>query len=119
MNDRKYELVVILNGELTNEEIEDYTQKIIDAVNKSGAVISKTEKWGKRRLAYAVKKSKKGYYLYFHFQSDPTKIKDIDRTLKYLDVVNRHMIILRTKKISDSPASDQNNFDEKENMGAV
>ena len=119
MNDRNYELVAILNGELTNEEIEDHTQKVLDAINKHDATVSKTEKWGKRRLAYAVKKSKKGYYLYIHFQSEPSKIKDIDRSLKYLDVVNRHMIVLITKKISDSSISDQNNFDEKEKKGAL
>ena len=102
MDVRDYELLAILYSELTNEEAEEQAQKVSDCITKINAVISKVEKWGKRRLAYAVKKSRKGYYLYTQFQADPFKIKDLDRSLKYLDIVNKHMIVLKTKKALDS-----------------
>ncbi|MGA1868741.1 MAG: 30S ribosomal protein S6 [bacterium] len=117
MNVRDYELLAILYSELTNEEADEQIQKISDSLNKIEAVVVKVEKWGKRRLAYAVRKSKKGYYIYIHFQADPERIKDLDKNLKYLDIVNKYMIVSKANKSFDSSAhSSQYNMIGKEQM---
>lgn len=51
------------------------------------------DRWGKRRLAYAVKKFTDGFYVLINFEAAPAEIKEIDRVLKINDEVLRHLIV--------------------------
>ncbi|OGW73910.1 MAG: 30S ribosomal protein S6, partial [Nitrospirae bacterium RIFOXYC2_FULL_44_7] len=64
-----YENIVILNASLSDEEIETASGKIKDLITNSGGEILKTDVWGRRKLAYEIKKQKKGFYLLLVFKS--------------------------------------------------
>lgn len=75
-----YEGLFIIKPDLKEEDVKNIFKSIGEAVTKIGGVIKKEESWGKKQLAYPVKKFKEGYYykLDFTAQSDSiTKLEEI------------------------------------------
>lgn len=90
---RKYEIVYILK--LQEEEALDALVAKFDAVITSqGGTIEKTDRWGKRRLAYPIQDLNEGYYVLQHFVGEPTVVTELDRVLKISDELLRHMIVV-------------------------
>ena len=79
-----YENIVILNASLGDEEIETASGKIKDLITNSGGEILNTEVWGRRKLAYEIKKQKKGFYLLLVFKSPSAAIKNLKTIIKSL-----------------------------------
>ena len=88
----KYEVMFIVKTaeeEATNAVIE----KVEALIARVGGTVEKVDRWGKRRLAYAVKKFTDGFYVLINFEAAPAEIKEIDRVLKINDEVLRHLIV--------------------------
>ena len=88
----KYEVMFIVKPteeEATNAVIE----KVEALIARVGGTVEKVDRWGKRRLAYAVKKFTDGFYVLINFEAAPAEIKEIDRVLKINDEVLRHLIV--------------------------
>ena len=62
-------------------------------LTNNGAVIDKTDRWGKRKLAYLIDDLAEGYYVLVDFSAEPAAVKELDRVMKITDEVMRHMII--------------------------
>lgn len=93
-----YENIVILNASLSDEELEAATGKIRDLITNSGGEILKTEVWGRRKLAYEIKRHKKGFYVLFLFKSAPAFVKKLEGFYKVTDTVIRYMVVRPDKK---------------------
>lgn len=93
-----YENIVILNASLGDEEIETASGKIKDLITNSGGEILNTEVWGRRKLAYEIKKQKKGFYLLLVFKSPSAAIKKLEDYYKVFDPVVKYMVIKLEKK---------------------
>ena len=94
---RKYEILFIvrpLDEEATNAVIEKFS-KLIAA---NGGEIVKEDRWGKKRLAYDIKKESEGYYVLFYTNCEPNCINECDRVMKITDEVLKHMIVRSTEK---------------------
>lgn len=88
----KYEVMFIVKPaeeKATNAVIE----KVEALIARVGGTVEKVDRWGKRRLAYAVKKFTDGFYVLINFEAAPAEIKEIDRVLKINDEVLRHLIV--------------------------
>lgn len=94
-----YENIVILNASLSDEEIETATGKIRDLIANAGGVLLKTDVWGRKKLAYEIKKHKKGFYLLFLFQAPSSLIKKLEDYYKVYDPVVKFMVIRLDKKM--------------------
>ena len=90
----KYEVMFILNPELSEEDTQSVIVKFKDLIAGSGEVENLTE-WGKRRLAYLIQDFTEGYYVIIDFASNPDFPMELDRVMKINDSIIRHMI---TKK---------------------
>jgi small subunit ribosomal protein S6 len=75
------------------EEVDQITQIICELIKTEGGEILKLEKWGKRKLAYEVKKERYGFYIYIYFTSLPPVSKKIERRLNIHEKVIRRMIV--------------------------
>ena len=85
----KYEVMFIVKP-----AEEEATNAVIEAlIARVGGTVEKVDRWGKRRLAYAVKKFTDGFYVLINFEAAPAEIKEIDRVLKINDEVLRHLIV--------------------------
>jgi len=95
---RKYELLTIINADLSDEEIENMGEKISQGIKKEGGDVVGLDKWGKRRLAYEIKKAKRGFYLLHQFSCEPQAIREIEKGLKFIDGVERFMTLVLPEK---------------------
>jgi small subunit ribosomal protein S6 len=87
---RNYELMVILDPELEERTIAPSLDRFLSVVTKAGGTV-KTEIWGRRRLAYEIKKQVEGIYAIVTIESEPAAVAELDRQL------NLNESVLRTK----------------------
>jgi small subunit ribosomal protein S6 len=90
---RHYELMVILDPELEERTVAPTMEKFLDVVRKSGGSVENTETWGRRRLAYEIKKKTEGIYVVVDMTATPETVKELDRQL------NLNESVLRTKLV--------------------
>ena len=90
---RNYEAMYILKAGSDDEAITATVTKFEDVVKNGGGEIVKTDRWGKRRLAYEVNGVNEGYYILMTFKSPSSAAQELERILKIHDDVVRHLII--------------------------
>ena len=87
-----YEVVYVLDPAQGEEAVAATVAKF-QTLAEQNATDVVVDEWGKRRLAYAVKKFTDGFYVLINFEAAPAEIKEIDRVLKINDEVLRHLIV--------------------------
>lgn len=88
-----YELVFILNANLNEDDFSRVLGKVNDLVTKFGGTISETIPWGKRKLAYPIRKQTEGNYVLEKIQINQTALKELDANLKLSEDVLRYLFI--------------------------
>ncbi len=88
-----YETVFVLHPELSEEEVEATIQNVSKLLTDKGAEIINIDRGGKRRLAYAIRKQRYGYYNLIHFRAVPTALVEMDRFYHLSERVIRDMTI--------------------------
>ena len=88
---RPYEILVILNAALADEESAALLTQLGETVKGLGAEITKVENWGKRRLAYDIAKQREGTYAVIEVSAEPAMIKEFERQLKLNESVLRFL----------------------------
>ena len=89
----KYEGIVILKADLPEKELEQEYSKVEDAIKKHEGKIEKSERWGKKRLSYGIKKFRDGFFLYLIFDAMPKSIKPLIELFKLNDNILRTQIV--------------------------
>ena len=90
---RHYELMVILDPELEERTVTPSLDKFLNVVRKGGGNVENVDIWGRRRLAYEIKKKTEGIYAVVDMTATPDIAKELDRQL------NLNEAVLRTKLI--------------------
>ena len=90
----KYEVLYILNPNLTEEETQAIVEKFKTLIEQNGTV-DEMEEWGKRKLAYEINYLTEGYYVLVKFTSGPELPAELDRILGITDGVIRSLVTLR------------------------
>ena len=98
MTKRHYESVVILNATLEDDQIETTLTRIQEILKSNGAEISEVEKWGRKRLAYPIQKSKSGYYVIFRFEAPSDSIAELERIYRLDETIVRYLNITLGKR---------------------
>src|SRR2546430_5784365 len=91
--DRQYELVYILPPDSTEQQVAEIHDQIASVVTRLHGAIDRTENWGRKRLAYDIGHHKEGVYVLDAINGSGDLMKELDRRLKVLDQVMRHMIV--------------------------
>ncbi len=101
-----YENLLIIDPALDDKETEKTIDRVRDVITKSGGEILKTDKWGRRRLAYPIKKHADGFYTLLLFKAPSSSIAEIERLFKVLDSVLKFIIVkLKKKEIANIEAA--------------
>jgi small subunit ribosomal protein S6 len=79
MQTNVYESAVMINAALDDEQIQALISRIKEIITNNGGEIREIEDWGRKRLAYVVKKSKVGYYAIFRFNAPSSLIAKLER----------------------------------------
>ena len=90
----KYEVLYVLNPNLTEEETQAIVEKFKTLIEQNGTV-DEMEEWGKRKLAYEINYLTEGYYVLVKFTSGPELPAELDRILGITDGVIRSLVTMR------------------------
>jgi small subunit ribosomal protein S6 len=103
MSGRQYELVYILPPDTTEQQAAELHEQIEAVVSRMNGQIEKSENWGRRKLAYEIGHFKEGMYVLEVINGSGELMKELDRRLKVLDQVVRHMVVRvdEEKKVVD------------------
>jgi small subunit ribosomal protein S6 len=93
MSDRQYELVYILPPDSTEEQVAEVHEVVSSVVSRLNGHIEKTDNWGRRKLAYEIGPFKEGVYVLEVINGSGELMKELDRRLKVLDQVFRHIVV--------------------------
>ena len=97
-----YENIIILDAALSDEEAEAAITKIKDHILGHGGEVLKVDIWGRKKLAYEIKKHKKGLYVLLFYKTPPATVKKIEEFYKVFDAVLKYIIIkLSAKQVHD------------------
>jgi len=84
---KKYETIFILDPDLEEEQTQSVIEKIKGIITQTNGEILKVEDWGKRKLAYEVKKKSKGHYFLIHFLGTAALLSELERNFRVMDAV--------------------------------
>jgi len=90
---RNYELLYIIRPDAESDTVQAVTEKFQGIITSGGGEITKHEVWGKRRLAYEIRKFREGIYVLVQFKAQPAVVAELDRVLRITDEVMRHIIV--------------------------
>ena len=90
---RDYEAMYILKSELDEEAISAAITRFEDVVKNGNGEIVKTDRWGKRRLAFEVDGKNDGFYVLMSFKSEKEATQELERLLRLNDDIIRHLVI--------------------------
>lgn len=88
-----YESAVLINAALDDEQISGIIARIKEAIANNGGEIREIENWGRKRLAYMVKKSKIGYYVIFRFDAPSNIVAKLERFYSLDEHILRFLIV--------------------------
>ena len=90
---REYETIFILRPDTNQDGIQLVNTRVKGVIDQMGGRLLKLNNWGKRKLAYEVKKQLKGIYLYWQYLGTPGVVEEIERNLRMLDSVIRYYTV--------------------------
>ncbi|HCT65771.1 MAG TPA: 30S ribosomal protein S6 [Lachnospiraceae bacterium] len=94
----KYELALVLRPDLEEEAKVAESQKVQDLITRFEGTIEKIDDWGKRRLAYPIKKVNEGFFSFISFEADGSAPAEIESRIRIMENVLRYLIIRKDAK---------------------
>jgi small subunit ribosomal protein S6 len=106
---RPYEILVIVDPRPTDEDVAALLTQLGEQLKGLGADVTKVENWGKRRLAYDIRKQREGTYAVFDVSAEPSMVKEFERLLKLnenaLRFLSTRVSIRKKARSATSPAT--------------
>jgi small subunit ribosomal protein S6 len=115
---REFETIFILRPDTNQDGIQLVNTRVRSVIDQMGGKLLKLDNWGKRKLAYEVKKQLKGIYLYWQYLGTPGVVEEIERNLRMLDAVIRYYTVKVDEDV-DPNARPQGVDDETFNKAAT
>ena len=98
MSNRYYETTIIVDSILEDEKVDAIITRYNNFFTKNGGEVVKTDKWGRRKLTYPIKKRTTGSYVTFEFTAEPSIITKLERAYHLDDDVLRFLTVSYDKK---------------------
>ena len=89
----KYELALVVNAKLEDEERLATVEKAKEYITRFGGVITNVDDWGKKRLAYEIQKSHEAYYYFIQFESDSVCPNEVEAHVRIMEPVIRYLCV--------------------------
>lgn len=90
---RKYEVMLILPADADEATVKVAVERISKVIGSAEGEVTKTDTWGRRRLAFEIDKRTEGYYVVVDMTADPTVITELERVLHLADEVVRYKVL--------------------------
>jgi len=89
---RDYEVIFIVHPDLDENALKGVVEKVQGWITGSGGTLVQTDVWGKRHMAYTIRKQREGQYVYVHVQMAPSSTSELERNLRFLEPVMRFLV---------------------------
>ena len=93
MSDRTYEILFIADPNLSEPDVDALATHVQGYIEKEGGRVTKVEKWGKKRLAYVIKKQREAYYVLLVAEGGPNLTREVERRLRVTDGVVKFITV--------------------------
>jgi small subunit ribosomal protein S6 len=90
---RTYEVMVILDPSLEERTVGPSLDKYLNVIRKDGGSVESVDIWGRRRMAYEIKKNQEGIYAVVNLTAEPDTVKELDRQLTLNESILRTKVI--------------------------
>jgi small subunit ribosomal protein S6 len=104
---REYETIYILRPDSTNDVIAQVNGKVRTLIETGGGTLLKVDNWGKRKLAYEVKKQLKGIYLFFSYLGTAGLVEELERNLRLTDSVIRYYSVKMAENVDPTARASE------------
>ena len=101
----QYELMVILDPEIDERTVAPSLDKFLNVIRNDGGTVDKVDIWGRRRLAYEIKKKSEGIYAVVDFTAEPATTQELDRQLNLSEAVMRTKVLRAEEAIAQVAAA--------------
>ena len=110
---RRYEMVYIFDGALSEEQVNAHLTRFHGLLVSpdSPEPVTQVNHWGKRQLAFRIKRHDTGYYVIAQFKTQPDLLKEFERAVKLEDGVIRHMLVVNEGEAPRAPAAARSDDD--------
>jgi len=90
---RDYEMVAIINPELDEEGVSEIIDRVSQSINSRGGAVAEIKKWGRRKLAYPIRKFMEADYVLARFQLMPQSVKELETEISASEDILRYIVI--------------------------
>ena len=87
-----YELVVIISPEVADDAIEPITNSLTQVITGKGGTITELNRWGRKKLAYPIKRFSEGYYVLLHFKLNSASSPELENRLNISEEIVRYLL---------------------------
>ena len=95
---RQYETGFVLSPSLAEEEAQEFVRQMAEVISQKKGRMVKQDIWGKKRLAYPIKRFHEGIYVFFLYEGPGDVSQELERRFKQTDTVIRFLTILKDPK---------------------
>ena len=89
----KYELAVVVSAQIDDETRNNVVENCKNLITRFNGTLGETDEWGKKKLAYEIKKMNEGYYYFIHFEAEGNAISEIESRMRIMDNVIRYLCV--------------------------
>jgi len=94
----KYELAVVLSAKLEDDERTAALEKVKGYITRFGGTVTDVDEWGKKRLAYEVRKMREAFYYFIQFDGEATVPAEIESRIRLMENVVRYLCVRQDEK---------------------
>jgi len=95
---KTYETTIIFEPGLEEARINEEVDRVSQSIGQAGGDVIEVQRWGKRKLAYNIRKRRDGTYIHVKHKSPPELIADMDRRFRLNEGVLRHLTVIAVKE---------------------
>jgi small subunit ribosomal protein S6 len=92
---RDYELVFIANADLDETALDELINRVKGWITDGNGEVTKIDRWGKRRLAYPIRKQTEGIYVLFNTRMPPQIGVTLERSMRYTEAILRYLLVAK------------------------
>jgi small subunit ribosomal protein S6 len=95
---REYELIVVMNPEIAEEDVPAAIERVSAAVTSRGGEIEEVQPWGRRKLAYAIDRHAEGNYVLSNIKLDPARTHELESGFMISEDILRHLLVRKDEE---------------------
>ena len=93
-----YETTIIYDPSLEETRINEEIEKVTQPISAAGGEVLEVQRWGKKKLAYIIRKRRDGTYIHVKHKSPPSLIAEMDRRFRLSESILRHLTVMAPKE---------------------